>query len=124
MSKVDFYRVAHPSDKTGPYQRFGVTGPSSRVTLARKLCDAHGWTDGAHPPPRDDTGLYYIGRYEHCGFQSIEQLNQWFAGWMAALNETGFKLYHYKIPAEDVRHGERQSVAVLPKRAYRVKDLV
>lgn len=128
-TKVDFYRVAHPrftdwrsGRPAGPY-RVSAPDGSRADDVMEALCQAHGWSDNEHPTP-DEDGIDSFEREHCCGFASVAQLREWFAGWLERLSDAGFQLYHYRVPAEDVTHGRRQSVAGLPNRAYRRMSLL
>lgn len=125
------YRV-EDEHGNGPYvaRVRGYNGPRTRAAerLGRLLRDQHGWGDHDHPSPAEDG----IAVPEHrdtyvCGFASLDQATQWFAGWGERLYTGGYDLMAYDVPDEHVRVGDRQVMfdthhAVVPETNWRVNE--
>lgn len=65
---------------------------------------------GDNPGPQDDPQLGYINEGEHCGFATLEALDEWFDGYHEVLAELGFHIAKYRVPIEQVRFGKQQVV--------------
>jgi hypothetical protein len=72
------------------------------------MFDDHG--NGDHPGPADDPQLGYISENEHCGFATLDALDEWFDGYHEALAELGFVIAKYSVPLNTVRYGRQQLV--------------
>lgn len=101
--KVSIYRVEERRGGAGPYNK------SNAVTLGAMFAE-HG--SGTHLSPQQDELLLGIGADEHCGFATLEQLDEWFAGYHDALSELGFVVAHYVMPLNVVRYGKTQALFV------------
>lgn len=66
--------------------------------------------NGSHPGPQDDPQLGFIGEEEHCGFATLDALDEWFDGYHAALEALGFAISKYLVPIQQVRFGKQQLV--------------
>jgi hypothetical protein len=63
--------------------------------------------DDRHPNPYYDPSLERIQEEEHCGFSSLEALNDWFEHyWRVQLFVNDFRIYVYENDPADVRVGE------------------
>lgn len=113
MDTVTVYRVEQP-DGTGPYfDRYGDYHWGDRLDLMRS-----DHSDDAHPSPRHDPMLGRIEIYEKSCFESLEQLTEWFKGWMVRLAEEGYVVSEYAVRQGLVRYGERQAVVYAKKAKY------
>ena len=66
---------------------------------------------GEHPGPQDDPQLgKEILPGEHCGFATLDALDEWFEGYHDSLEELGFMIAKYSVPKELVRYGRQQLV--------------
>lgn len=102
------WRVAHETatDRngfpSGPYASGGLPHD-----VAQAL-DGMRWDhcDAAHPSPRGDVSLYDIREEEHCGFDSLAALYEWFEErWRVTLFANGFRVFVYDVPNEYARVG-------------------
>jgi hypothetical protein len=102
------YRVETPSGG-GPYGAGGfatdVVGHGSErfEDFSLRLAVAH--NDDEHPAPYAED-LTISGN--HCGFESLDKLREWFKGWGKALHDYGFRIVEFTVPDADVQRGERQ----------------
>lgn len=99
---VSVYRVETPRGGCGPYnnEHKGLLEPMFEVHRA-----------GEHPSPvQDDLLGGYISPSEHCGFATLEQLDEWFSGFHGLLAELGFVRVKYVVPVHLVRYGKTQLV--------------
>lgn len=101
------WRVAHKEQTyegfpSGPYVSAGLT--SEIVMDMRPMGDAHSW-EPSHPSPISDPELCWIRDDERCGFISLDELFDWFEGFINLLRENGFVMYVYEVPGEYVRVG-------------------
>lgn len=94
-------RVEQPRGGYGPYS------PEYAEQLEAMFED-HG--NGEHPGPGDDPQLGFIQPGEHCGFATIDQLDEWFDGYHEALQAEGFVISKYLVPLQLVRFGKQQVV--------------
>lgn len=67
---------------------------------------------GTHLSPEQDELLLGINADEHCGFATLEQLDEWFEGYHAVLDKLGFVIAHYVVPLNLVRYGKTQALFV------------
>ena len=65
---------------------------------------------GSHPGPCQDELLGHIDPDEHCGFATLEQLQEWFEGYESELGDLGFIVARYSVPVHIVRYGRTQAV--------------
>lgn len=111
------WRVAHNTARdydgrpVGPYR----TSNAPRLTgMYAEHCTS------SHLTPMMDPLLCGISMYEVCGFDSLNALRVWFAGWAAELNASGYLVYEYEIAAGHVRVGRNgQAVFLLAKATER-----
>ena len=94
--KVSIYRVEERRGGAGPYNA------TNKSTLAAMFAE-HG--SGTHLSPEQDELLLGINADEHCGFATLEQLDEWFYGYHDALDELGFFVAHYTVPLILLRYG-------------------
>lgn len=94
-------RVEQPRGGYGPYS------PEYAEQLEAMFED-HG--NGDHSGPGDDPQLGFIQPEEHCGFATLDALDEWFDGYHEALAELGFVIAKYLVPMERVRYGRQQVV--------------
>jgi hypothetical protein len=99
--KVSIYRVEERRGGAGPYN-------NSNTAALGEMFAEHG--SGSHLSPQKDELLNGIHADEHCGFATIEQLDEWFDGWHAVLDKLGFVIAHYVMPVNLVRYGKTQAV--------------
>jgi hypothetical protein len=118
-----FYRVSHLTRRSygGDY----FVGPYS---------GHHTWEDGDDQCAVDDMGYRHSGSDEHpspfrdafdrddwrnwdnwvCGFDSVDALNNWFAGWFPGLRKCGFIVREYRVDASDIVVG-KQALAIVDR---------
>ena len=89
------YRVAKPAWNypipVGPYHYYT---DSVYPKIIKEMYNSH--ANFSHPTPKLEG--WYIP-YDHvCGFESIEELYEWFEGYTEDLHELGFKVYIYSVP--------------------------
>lgn len=101
--KVSIYRVEERRGGAGPYNN------SNMGTLGEMFAE-HG--SGTHLSPQQDELLMGIDADEHCGFATLEQLDEWFNGFHDALARLGFVVAHYTVPLNLVRYGKTQALFV------------
>lgn len=101
--KVSIYRVEERRGGAGPYNA------TNRQYLADMFAE-HG--SGTHLSPVQDELLLGINADEHCGFATLEQLDEWFEGYHAVLDRLGFVIAHYVVPLNLVRYGKTQALFV------------
>lgn len=99
--KVSIFRVEQPRGGFGPYSREFESVLGAMFTQHRS---------GSHPGPVQDDLLGHIDPEEHCGFATLEQLQEWFQGWERELAEAGFVMVRYSVPVHIVRYGRTQAV--------------
>jgi hypothetical protein len=101
--KVSIYRVEERRGGAGPYNN------RNTATLGEMFAE-HG--SGTHLSPHQDELLQGIESDEHCGFATLEQLDEWFHGFHAVLDRLGFVIAHYVVPLNLVRYGKTQALFV------------
>lgn len=101
--KVSIYRVEERRGGAGPYNK------RNAETLGEMFAE-HG--SGSHLSPQQDDLLLGIAADEHCGFATLEQLDQWFDGFHDRLHKLGFVVAHYIVPLNLVRYGKTQALFV------------
>lgn len=101
--KVSIYRVEERRGGAGPYNA------NNKKALAAMFAE-HG--SGTHLSPLQDELLLGINADEHCGFATLEQLDDWFDGYHVPLAELGFAIAHYSVPLNLVRYGKTQALFV------------
>jgi hypothetical protein len=101
--KVSIYRVEERRGGAGPYNA------TNKDSLADMFAE-HG--SGSHLSPQQDELLLKINADEHCGFATLEQLDEWFNGYHDRLDELGFVVAHYIVPLNRVRYGKTQALFV------------
>lgn len=97
--KVSVFRVEDACGE-GPYVS------DSPVIAAMNAM--HG--DVHHPSPADDTLLSEPYPDENCCFATLEQLEEWFAGYEDELADAGYEISVYTVPRENVRYGISQAL--------------
>jgi len=111
MIKVSVFRV-ETADGSGPY---GTDNP-----FIEHMNAVHG--DAEHPSPEDDPLLDGIYPDEFCGFATLNDLEEWFAGYEDVLADAGFEISVYTVPLYSVRYGLQQAVFLrgdtLPVRSF------
>lgn len=98
---VSIYRVEAPRGGCGPYN-------NEHGLILESMFEVH--RAGGHPSPLQDWILQGIRPDEHCGFATLEQLDEWFDGFHDVLHELGFIVAKYEIPVYKVRYGATQAV--------------
>lgn len=107
------YRVRHKRIKCDGV----LAGPYRYVTpLHAELKHAHDGCE-SHPTPKNDGIVIEADQY--CGFESIDDLLEWFDGWIERLAEAGFEIAEYDIPSCHVKKGDYQVVFKMPSRCKR-----
>lgn len=101
--KVSIYRVEERRGGAGPYN-------ASNADALGEMFAEHG--SGTHLSPQQDELLMGIDADEHCGFATLEQLDEWFSGYHDALAALGFVVAHYAVPLNLVRYGKTQALFV------------
>lgn len=91
------WRVAHESVlyhgfPSGPYSGGAELTASVRDDMYADHCDDD------HPAPDADPKLRGIRDTQRCGFNSPDALYEWFAGWTAVLDASGFRVWEYDVP--------------------------
>lgn len=86
---------------------YGPYGPEFAEFLDAMFEDH---SSGSNPGPQDDPQLGFINEGEHCGFATLEALDEWFDGYHEALADLGFVIAKYLVPIERVRYGKQQLV--------------
>lgn len=118
------WRVAHESTlqrgfPAGPYNG-GVELKDATRDVLSDMYGAH--CDDDHPSPYWDLSLNGIGPSERCGFNSPDALYDWFAGWTAALDECGFRVWTYDVPEWACTVGTRGQVVFTADEAVEVSS--
>lgn len=100
------YRVEH-IDGHGPYRlsQYRNDYDNPIWSLKDRICWAH--DTYRHPTPRED-GIPFINEDEFCGFDSLEKLKSWFAGFLRDLRKHNFRVAVYNT--DDIKFGEKQVV--------------
>ena len=85
------YRIA--KDGYGPYQyyRFGRSKAKKYLKLSADMGMRHN-RSADHPIPP----IILFNGNKVCGFESLDQLKEWFDGFLPRLHRLGFKIYVYK----------------------------
>jgi len=80
--------------------------------MLQHMYTAHG--DADHPEPWDDPLLEQIYPDEVCGFATLCDLENWFAGYEDPLAECGYNIVVYTVPLHSnlVRYGKHQALFV------------
>lgn len=97
LLKVSVFRVEDAVGQ-GPYVS------TSPVIAAMNAM--HG--DADHPSPVEDPMLGEPYPDENCGFATLCQLEEWFAGYEDDLAEAGYEISVYTVPISKVRYGKQQ----------------
>lgn len=99
---MKIYRIEHPSDGYGPYTTYHNYDDKGMRT---NHCDQSG-----HPNPYVDLKLAYFEKSFHCGFNSQENLEKWFHGYLDNLGHKGFQMVIYEGPAYKVSQRTGQTL--------------
>ena len=102
--KRTVYRVEHKTSRTGPY-RSRLLPKAVRPFAQRIAEESDIWS--RHPTPSQD-GLDYMEDDEYCAFATLESLLQWFRNWAEELDQNGFRIKVFNVPAEEVKVGGHQ----------------
>lgn len=86
---------------------YGPYSPEYTEAL-QAMFEDHG--NGEHTGPADDPQLGFISGHEHCGFATLDALDEWFDGYHEALESLGFVIAKYLVPIQLVRYGKQQLV--------------
>lgn len=104
------YRVEHETLRCGPYNfvplenKVGWGDPRVQAMSTSVFADV---TTHGHPTP-DRDGIQ-IDQENVCGFESIEQLYDWFSDEsIHAMRDAGYVLHVYSVPRRSVRRGGHQ----------------
>lgn len=105
------YRIEHPQTGDGPY------GESlNDLKLADTSLCKMGWEhcDYNHPGMWEEFNKYGVDspRDYYCGFDTIENLKDWFDGWLECLHTNGFEVRIYSISKMDCMIGKYQSIFI------------
>lgn len=100
--KVSIFRVETPRGGCGPYKG------TAHFDELEEMYAEHG--QGDHPSPDDDPMLGGMYEEEHCGFATLDALDQWFEGYHELLDECGYIIACYTVPLRAVRYGNKQAV--------------
>lgn len=103
------YRVEHKETKKGPY----TSMERIPYKAGRKINDWHN-NDHNHPGPFAGSGWresdqeipYFDANKHRFGFDSLEQLNEWFEGWISLLKENGFQIVVFEVKDDKVIKGK------------------
>lgn len=123
---IEVYRVEHIVTGIGPYRHLNPDG--SIADIIYEMDEDHSFnTDCSHPHPSVDGSIGGIRYGELCGFSDIDDLHDWFEGYLGKLWDLGFVIEYYLVPTDDVRHGNYQVVfnrqnalsETLPMKEYR-----
>lgn len=100
------YRIEKTDTRNGPYCK-------STFSDAETLLSAHNGSDMHPGPPQSfDTQWSQISMLEqlryHFACESIEQLFEWFDGFLDDLHEDGFVIRAYEVPDEDIMYSPKQ----------------
>lgn len=90
----------------GPYQWKDSEG--NRIPIMVHMSDVHSDDYIDHPLPQASS--IYMMPEEVCGFNSLEQLTNWFGDWFDELSECGFLLHTYDVLEEYVQETPEQVV--------------
>ena len=102
------YRVEHKITNKGPYVR-------NTDSYTRKMMDDHNSSNN-HPSVIVDCfndsilKFYGQGTDYYCGFESVEQLIDWFDEYMIGLQKIGFIVRVFDVDYCDVIFGKKQLV--------------
>ncbi len=97
--KVSVFRV-EDAVGAGPYV--------STSPVIATMNAMHG--DADHPSPAEDPMLGFVYETENCCFATLDQLEEWFAGYEDDLAEAGYEIAVYTVPLDHVRYGKQQAV--------------
>ena len=114
------YRVEHITANLGPYRLY-----HRNDLRTRELCDAHNYSE-QHPGLYTDFEHYnnYNKLYGyHFGFESVESLNRWFAGFQEKLAKKGFVIKVFRVKYTDIAHGRSGRQIMFPKQLFPVHVL-
>lgn len=101
------YRVEHKRYRHGPYNLSSIKTNKCRK-LSWKLVNAAD-TVRRHPSPCMD-GIRNFGDADYCGFESLEQLMDWFEDCIDELHEHEYHVCVFEVPEWTVKRGRRQVV--------------
>lgn len=99
--KVSVFRIEKPNGD-GPY------ADDADSKIIEHMNAVHG--DDEHPDPSEDPLLDGINPDESCGFATLCDLEEWFAGYGDALDAAGYSIVCYSTRREFVRWGKNQCV--------------
>lgn len=115
-NNVSIFRVEHAVLKNelvyaGPY---GVSGIVNSYEW--DVCNRHS-NNETHPPVDFDKKLNFCSKTMtnrfYCGFESIEQLKNWFnSRELNLLKSLDFVIREYKVPKKNIRFGDKQVVFI------------
>lgn len=112
------YRVEHTIFGMGPYQvrRFS-DAPARLFDFAVEMCEAHSWYSGEGEDPWPSTREDGMERDEadYCGFESIERMREWFAGYGERLSAQGFVVNLYAVPGDYLQRGTTRRQVLFQK---------
>lgn len=104
------YRVEHSVDGCGPYMSNTLEGkfrPQYIQRLANSLGTKHNG-DSEHCVIWEEVGNQGFSSRHFCGFESMEQLYNWFRGFITSLFECGYVFKTYNVPDQYVLRGRYQ----------------
>jgi hypothetical protein len=105
------YRIEHPNTGDGPY---GESLDDIKLQDRRLLDMGCQHCDRNHPGMWEEfskTGIDSPRNY-YCGFDTIENLKDWFDTWLEILHNNGFELRIYSISKMDCMIGKYQSIFI------------
>lgn len=103
------FRVEHPECGVGPYNAMNHVDFDTMVELDMVFNRAIDRGMG-HTPTPDEDGIRWFAPDHHFGFESLEELNNWFGRALDILQEH-YDIVEYEVPDDvpgSVRHGGHQ----------------
>ena len=100
------FRVEHIAYRHGPYNSSQALGMNAKC---RKLAIKLGaeFDHYRQPPPFSD-GIRDHGNDHYCGFDSLDDLFDWFERWLADLQEHRYHVAVFEVNEADLLHGGKQ----------------
>ena len=111
------YRVEHYDRRHGPYH----ASWDQMNNRCRELCyklDLE-FKHNQHPPPGAD-GIFNFSNDYYCGFDSLEDLFDWFEQWLEELQEHDYHIAVFEVEDSDTLHGGKQ--VMFKRKKYRRKQ--
>lgn len=108
------YRVEHYEKNFGPYATSRM--PCSHWPLAYELCDKH---NGSRNHPVAE----WIGIDEFCGFSSLQQMKNWFNGFIKKLHKYNYRISVYDCPDDKVKKYDDKQIVFVRSKAKLIKRM-